>query len=78
MRAVVDNEDGTRTLTLGVNGTTTAMPTSQTAKLTLSRWISPSGQDGKLMSQEATLRLNGMVVEDAITLPEEPPHSRPS
>lgn len=77
MRGIVDNEDGTRTMTLEVNGTTTAMPTSQTARLTRSTWISPSGDDGQVMSQEATLRLNGMVVESAVTFPQEPPSSQP-
>lgn len=39
MKAVVDNPDGTRTITLEVSGTTTAMADSQTARVTESRWI---------------------------------------
>lgn len=73
MNAVVDNPDGTRTITLEVNGTTTAMPDTQTARLTGSRWISPNGAEGQIISREVTTRLNGEVVEDSTTIPEEPP-----
>jgi hypothetical protein len=72
MKAVVDNPDGTRTMTLEVNGTTTAMPETQTVSLRSSKWISPSGKDGKLIDRETTVRLNGEVVEDAFEVPPEP------
>lgn len=70
MKSIVDNPDGTRTITLEVNGTTTAMPKTQTASLTASSWLSPSGDDGKVIDHETTVRLNGEVVEDAVILSE--------
>lgn len=73
MNAVVDNPDGTRTITLEVNGTTTAMPDTQTVRLTSSRWILPGGVDGQIIRNEVTTRLNGEIVEDSTTIPEEPP-----
>jgi hypothetical protein len=77
MKAVVDHPDGTRTITLEVNGTTTAMPKTQTASLTSSSWLSPIGNDGAIIDRETTVRLNGEVVEDALTLPESPPQDKP-
>ncbi len=75
MKAVVDNPDGTRTLTLQVDGTTTAMPDSQRAWVTESRWISPGGSDSEVIDRDVTIRLNGEVVEDAVILPDEPPEA---
>jgi hypothetical protein len=73
MKAVVDNPDGTRTVTFQVDGTTAAMPETQTARVTESRWISPSGTDGNIIDRKTTVRLNGEIVEDAVIIPEEPP-----
>lgn len=73
MKAVVDNPDGTRTITLEVDGTTTAMPATQTARVTLGRWISATGAEGQIIKHEIAVRLNGEVVEDSTTVPEEPP-----
>lgn len=75
MTAVVDNPDGTRTVTLQVDGTTTAMPASQRAWVTESRWISPGGSDSEVIHHDVTVRLNGEVVEDAVIVPDEPPES---
>jgi hypothetical protein len=69
MKSVVDNPDGTRTMTLEVNGTLDAMPDTQTARLTSSMWVSPSGKDGNVINREVTVRLNGEVVEDAVEIP---------
>ncbi len=73
MKAVIDKSDGTRTITLQVDGTTTAMPDSQTARVTESRWISPSGSESEVLDRDVTIRLNGEVVEDAVIVPGEPP-----
>lgn len=69
MKAVVDNPDGTRTVTLEVNGKLEAMLDTQTARLTSSLWLSPSGKDGKMIDRNVTVRLNGEVVQDAFTVP---------
>lgn len=73
MKAVIDNPDGTRTITLQVDGTTTAMPHSQTARVTETRWISPGGSDSQVLDPDVTVRLNGEAVEDAVIVPGEPP-----
>ncbi|MGQ0434507.1 MAG: hypothetical protein ACT452_19135 [Microthrixaceae bacterium] len=78
MNAVVDNPDGTRTITLEVNGTTTSMPDTQTARVTESRWISPGGADSQVISREITTRLNGEIVEDSTTISEESPADDPT
>lgn len=70
MTAVVDNSDGTRSVTFQVNGTTTAMPETQTIRVTESRWISPGGTDGEIINRETTFRLNGGIVEDAVIVSE--------
>ena len=77
MKAVVDNPDGTRTITLEVNGAATTLPETQTVSLRSSKWISPSGKDGKVIDRETTVRLNGEVVEDALELPSEPSPDNP-
>lgn len=75
MKGVVDNPDGTRTVMLQVDGTTTAMPDSQMAWVTESRWIAPGGSDSEIMDREVSVRLNGQVVQDAVILPDEPPEA---
>ena len=77
LKAVVDKPDGTRDLTLEVNGTASGMPSTQTARVTSARWVSPSGADGQVISQRVMTRLNGSIVEDTTTIPEEPPNRPP-
>lgn len=72
VKAVVDNADGSRTVTLEVNGATAAMPDTQTARVVESRWVSPSGADAEIIASDVTTRLNGEIVECSTTIPEEP------
>jgi hypothetical protein len=73
MTEVVDNPDGTRTFSLEVNGTLTALPDTQTARVTRASWMSPTGTDGQVFSRSTTVRLNGEVVQDDYTISGEQP-----
>jgi hypothetical protein len=73
MKAVIDNPDGTRTVTLEVNGTTTAMPDSQTARVTESRWICPGGSDTHVVVRAVSCGGNGGGVGVAVKGPQAPP-----
>lgn len=69
MEAVIDREDGTRDVTLRVNGKANALTETQTATITETQWISPSGRDGRILKSEVTQRLNGEIVDVSVEVP---------
>jgi hypothetical protein len=71
MKAVEDHRDGTRTLTLEANGTTHALPATQTASVTVTQWVSPGAVDAKPLKQISTVRLNGEVVSEQVVIPDD-------
>jgi hypothetical protein len=69
VKAIIDRPDGTRDVTLEVNGATHAMTATQAASISETRWLSPSGRDGKILRSEITQRLNGEIVEVKVEVP---------
>ena len=69
IKGVIDEPDGTRTLSLQVNGSTHALTTTQSASVTRTRWVSPGAADAKAIRQQTTVRLNGEVISDTVHVP---------
>lgn len=63
VKAVIDKPDGTRDVTLEVNGNAHALTPTQAATINETRWLSPSGKDGQILRSEITQKLNGNVVD---------------
>lgn len=69
---MIDKPDGTRDVTMKVDGKTTGLKATQQAQITESKWVSPAGEDHRILSSHVTAELNGKVVHDELIVEPDP------